>query len=229
MYLQTWAQTFSTSLQNLWIGVVQYVPNIVIAIIILIVGWVIGVFVCKLIEQIFKSLRVDNLLKSAGIDTILERGGLKLDSGRFIGVLVEWFVILAFLVASLGVLGLTDVVTFLNTIVLQDIPHIIAAALILMAAAIVAEVLSKIIVASAKAAKVKTSGFLGNVVKWVIWVLAIVAALLEVGIGRDFLSYLLQGVVIAVSLAVGLAFGLGGQETVAKYLEKVRNDMNSKQ
>jgi hypothetical protein len=100
--------------------------------------------------------------------------------------------------------------------------------LILLVAVVIAEAMRKLVVGSAKAANIKSAGFLGAVTKWAIWIFAILAALLQLGIAVTFLQTLFTGVVVALSLAFGLSFGLGGQTAAARYIEHLRGEMHDR-
>ncbi|MBI2048924.1 MAG: hypothetical protein HYT29_00575 [Parcubacteria group bacterium] len=183
MLLQTWGYILTRSFQELWIGIVGFVPNILVAIIIFVVGWIVAVLLGRVVAHAIGALKLDNALKSANVDEILGRAGFRLDSGRFLGELVKWFVIVVFLVATLDVLKLTQVNAFLQNVVLAYLPQVIAAALILLIAAVIAQALRKVVIGAAKAANIE------------------------------------------LAIALGLAFGLGGQEAAARMLEKMRKDL----
>src|SRR3989338_4605764 len=114
MVFTTWADVLSQSFQNLFYGLVAFIPNLVVAIIIFAVGWLVGVGLGRVVTQIINALRIDQALKSTGIERVLSRAGYELSSGRFLGFLVEWFFIIVFLVAALDVLHLTTVNLFIN-------------------------------------------------------------------------------------------------------------------
>ena len=78
---------------------------------------------------------------------------------------------------------------------------------------------------SAKAASLHAAGFLGKVARWSIWIFAILAALAQLNVAAAFVQTLFTGVVIAASLAIGLAFGLGGQSSAARYLEHLQSEI----
>ena len=161
------------------------------------------------------------------MDEVLKRAGFNLDSGRFVGDLVEWFVIIVFLVASLDVLGLTQVNNFLQQVVLLYLPQVIVAVLILLIAVMIAAAMQRVVVGSAMAAGVRSANFLGAVTKWAIWIFAVLMALFQLGIAAPFVQTLFTGVVVAISLALGLSFGLGGQQAAAGFIEKVREEIKS--
>jgi hypothetical protein len=226
MLLQTWTEVLQSSFRDLWIGVVDFVPNLIVAIIIFLVGWIVGAILGRVVDQIVKSLKVDNALRSAGLDGFMGRAGFELNSGRFLGGLVKWFIIIVFLVASLDVLGLTQVNVFLQEVVLLYLPQVIVSVLILLVAAVIAEVMQRLVVGGAKAANMASANFLGSVTKWSIWIFAILAALFQLGVAAAFVQTLFTGVVVALSLAIGLSFGLGGQDSAARYIEKLRGEIS---
>lgn len=227
--LELWSTGLRESFNNLSEGVIAFIPNLVVAVIIFVIGWAIGSLLGQVVSQIIKSLKVDNLLKSAKVDEVLHRAGLNLDSGRFLGGLVEWFVIIVFLVASLDVLGLTQVTTFLNQVVLLYLPQVIVAVLILLVAVVIASAMQRVVVGAAMAAGVRSANFLGTVTKWSIWIFALLMALFQLGIAAPFVQTLFTGFIVALSLAFGLSFGLGGQQAAAGFIEKMREEIKSHQ
>ncbi len=215
----------STSLKGVWLGVASFIPVLVAALIIAIVGWIIGAILYKFVNQIIKLAKVDSALRSAGVEKFVEKAGFRLDSGMFLGKLVEWFFIIVFLVAALDVLGLTQVTAFLKDVVLGYLPQVIVAALIILVAAIVAEAAQKVVSGSARAASLKSASFAGSIAKWAIWIFAILAAVMQLGIAVSFINTLFTGIIVAIALALGLSFGLGGQEAAARSIEKIRSEI----
>lgn len=224
MFLTTWADVLTMSFQGLISGLVQFVPNLVVALIIFIIGWLVGAGLGRLIAQVIGSLRVDQALRAAGVERVLDRAGFTLNSGAFIGALVKWFFIIVFLLASLDVLHLTDVTVFLRTVVLGYLPQVIVAVLILLVAAVIAEAAQRVVSGAAKAANMHSANFLGTIARWAIWIFAVLAALDRLGIS-PLVQTLFTGVVVALALAFGLAFGLGGQQAAARAIEKIQNEM----
>src|SRR3990172_2367497 len=170
MFIQTWGEVFTSSLQNLWLGVIDFVPKLIIAIIIFIVGWVIAVVVGRAIGQALSALKIDNLFKSIGTEELLARAGWKLNVGGFIGELVKWFIIVVFLITSFDILGLAQVNAFLKDVVVLYLPKVLVAAFILILAAVVADIAERIIEAAPRAAQVKGARFAGTVARHSVWV-----------------------------------------------------------
>lgn len=225
MLIQTWGDVFTASLQGLWIGFIQFVPMLLLAIIIFIVGWVVASVVGKAFSQVIGALKLDKLLSSAGADHMFDRAGIKLDIGGFIGWLVKWFIILAFLVASLNLIGLNVINEFIRDVVLAYIPQVIIAALVLMVAAVVSNGARKVIVSSARAANVPSAGMLGTISYYAIWIFGFIIALSHLGIAEGYMQSLFTAIVAMLALAGGLAFGLGGRDAAARAIDHFRSDL----
>ena len=228
MLLNTWGSVLSSSFQGLWLGIVTFIPSLIVALVILCIGWAIGILVCRIIERFMKMIKFDEALKKAGFEETVKRAGMNLNSGKFIGKLFEYFIVIVFLIASFDVLGLSQVTVFLQQIVLGYLPQLIVAVLILLVGAVVGDVMYRIIVASSRTAGLSSANFLGTVAKWGIWVFTILIALSQIGVAGAFIQTLFTGLVVALSLAFGLAFGLGGQEAAARFIEKTREGMSNR-
>lgn len=227
MFIESWGDVFARSLQGVWLGVASFVPNLVIAIIIFAIGWVLAALVEKLVETVFKALKIDQALKSAGLEDVVKRAGHNLNSGLFVGALVKWFVVVVFLIASFDVLGLNQVTLFLRDVV-GYLPQVIIAVLILMVAVIVGNAMYRIVVASARAAHVKSAELLGRVTRWSIWIFAVLTALFNLGIAPGLIQTIVMAVFAGAALAIGLAFGLGGKEVAQKIVERTYQSLSER-
>lgn len=225
MVFTTWVDVLNQSFQDLLAGLIAFIPSLVIAIIIFVIGWLIGFGLERIVKQIVDALRVDNALRAAGFERVVERAGYKLSSGLFLGILVKWFVIVVFLVAALELLGLEAVTLFLSQVVLGYLPQVIIAVLILLVAAVIADAAQRVVAGSARAAELQAANLLGSIARYSIWIFAILAALAQLEVATAFVQTLFTGVVIAISLALGLAFGLGGQAAAARYIEHLRGSI----
>lgn len=216
------------SFYTLTYGLVTFLPMLVFAVIVFVIGWVVGSIVGRFISQIVHALKVDAALRNAGVEDAVSRAGYKLDTGAFVGGLFKWFIIVVFLLASLEILGLSQVTLFLNQIVLFYLPQVLVAVLILLAGAVIGQVVQNVVTGSARAAGFVSAGFVGALARWTIWIIAILAALTQLGIATAILQTLFMGVVVGLALAFGLAFGLGGQQVAARFLERMSEEMKSR-
>lgn len=218
-----WGDLIVDSLQEVWTVVATFLPLLVGAIIVFIIGWIVAVALGKLVEQIVRALRVDMLLSKLDVEQALERAGWKLNSGAFVGGLVKWFFVVVALLVAVNVLGLGEVSDFLRD-VLMYIPNVIVAALILIIAALVADFTERLVRGSVEAAGYKGS-LVGVVSRWSIWIFAIFAVLLQLRIAEVIVQTLITGLVYGVALAFAIAFGVGGKEAAADVLHRVKEEL----
>jgi hypothetical protein len=224
-YAEAGVQAFQTALQTLATGLATFVPRFIVALFSFIVLWIVAIMLGKLVEQVVRSLKLDSLLEGIGAEEPLARAGYKLNTGAFLGGLVRWFfMVLAFLVA-VDIMQLTAVSEFLSQVVLYYLPNVIVAALIIIAAAVLADIAQKVVRGSAQAANMPSAHFIGAVAKWSIWIFAILAALFQLGVAGPLIQTLLTAFVAMLALAGGLAFGLGGKDTAADFLQKLKKDL----
>lgn len=220
----TWGDVFNTSLQSLWFGFIQFAPRLIVAVVLFILGWVLGSLVAKAIEQVFGSLKIDSLFRSIGAENFFRKAGVNLNSGFFVGEVVKWFIIIVFLLPSLNLVGLTDVSAFLTGSVLGYLPQIIIAAFVLIIAAIISEALSKTVLATAKSMNLKAANMLATVAKYAVWIFAIIIALGKLGLG-DYMSILFSGIIAMLALGGALAFGLGGKEHASRLISRLGEEI----
>jgi small-conductance mechanosensitive channel len=228
MLLQNWGEVFSQSLLSLWYGFISFVPGLLGAIILFILGWVVGSVVGKAITQLVAVLKVDKLFESAGSKDFMNRSGIKLSISGFIGGLVKWFIIVVFLMAALQIIGLTQVNDFLREAVLYYLPKVIIASLVLIIATVLADAMKKLVSASAQAANIRSANMLGSITLYAIWIFAFIIALSELGIASAFMQILFTGFIAALAIALGLSFGLGGKDAASRAIGKISEDMSSK-
>ncbi len=225
MIIQNWGDALNQSFNSFAPSAVQFVLYLIAALIIFAVGWIVGSFIGDLISKLFKLIKVDVALKQAGLDDMLRKGDINLNSGAFVGGLVKWFIIAIFFLSALQVFGLTQVNAYLTDVVVGYVPHVIVAVIILLVSIIIAEVVQKIVVSASATAHLRSSKVLGLITKWAIIVFAILAALVELNIAASLIQILFIGIVSALSIAFGLAFGLGGRDAAARFLDRSVNNM----
>jgi hypothetical protein len=214
-------QVFLGSLQAFWLGIISWLPGVILAIIIFIIGVIVAGLVSKAVAHVINMTKVNGLLDKTSLKDMVNKAGFNLNVGGLIGWLIKWFFILAFLVASLNVLGLSEVNMFLQQIVLFYLPRVIVAVLIVVIGSVLAEVAGRAVAGSARVAHVASANFAGSIARWAIWITTLMFALNHLGIGTELIQTLWIGIVAAAALAFGLAFGLGGKDNASRVLDRV--------
>jgi hypothetical protein len=203
--VQNWATITLEALQGAWQGFLLFLPRLIGAFIVFIAGWLIALLIGKLITEILKKLKLDRFFERTGWKEALEKAEIKVTASQFIGEIFKWILVIVFLFIAVEILGLTQFAEFLKRIVLW-LPNLIVAVAIFVVAIIVADILEKIIRASVKKMELGYGGFFGTLVKGAIYVFAVLAILLQLGVTPQIVNALIFGLIGTISLALGLAF-----------------------
>jgi len=227
MFVQTWVDVINYSLQNLWQGFVMFLPTFLGDLIIFFVGIIVAAGLGKIVEKLIDALKLDRLLGQLGLNKILERANVRLHSGRFVGISVQWFFIIITLLAVSDILKLLAFSDFLKQVLLY-VPNIVVAVLIMLAGVVIAVFLSKLVRASVLAARLHEARFLGALTKWSVLVFAFLAVLSQLGVAGALVNTLIMGFVAMIAIAGGLAFGLGGRDVAAAWLGKIKDEISNR-
>lgn len=218
-----WGTAVLNPLQDIWARFLFFLPSLVGAILILVVGWIVAAGLDRLVTQILKQVRLDQTLNKVGTKTIFEKSGLDMEVSEFVGALVRWTILLVAFLAAADVLQLSNVTEFLNSI-LAYIPNVFVAVGILLIGLFAAHFFAGIVRGTVGAARVQTASLLGAITKWSIYIFTIAVALQQLGIAAVIIDRFLTALFFMLALAGGLAFGLGGQKAASEALEDFRKD-----
>lgn len=214
-------ESLERSMGALWFDVMQFLPQLLISILVLVVGWIVGGMLGGLVAKGFKTLKLDAALDRAGVDDLSERAGYAFKPSQFAGSLVKWFVVLVFAVVAFDILGLNQVTVFAREVVLGYLPQVFAAALILFVGVLVAQLAKDLIMGALRGAGSKSVEMYGKVAYALVLAFSIMAVLNQLQIADELVEILFMGIVFALSLGAGLAFGHGGRDAAGKYIDSL--------
>jgi small-conductance mechanosensitive channel len=225
MLVQTWAEATTLALSKLWEGFWAFVPNLIGALIVFIIGWVVAQGIGKLVAEILNRIKLNQFFERTSWKTALEKAELKVNPSEFIGAIIKWILMIVFLLAVMEILGLVEFADFLKSI-LAYLPNVVIAILILVVTIIVVDIVEKIIRATVEGIKVGYGHLVSTVVKWSIWVFAILTILQQLKFEvANWVFELLKIVFIGIVAMVAIAFGLGGKEMAAEILQDLRKKL----
>lgn len=212
------ADAIAGSFINLWSKVLLFTPEIVAAIVIILVGLLIAPLLGRFARKLVNFIQLDTLSDKVGLTDTFKGLGLNFTFSGLVGWLVKWFFLIAFLIAAVDVLGWTRVNEFLAEIAFY-IPNVIVAVIIFAVGLVVGGFLEKAVKQGITTSKLPITdpALLGSIARWAVVVFAALAALLQLGIASRLIEILFAGVV----LALALAFGLGGRDKAAQLLDRL--------
>ena len=217
-----WYSITIDALLNLWQGFLEFIPVLIGAIVIFVIGWFIALGIGKLVTEILSRLKFNTLFDKTDWQKAFSKAKLDVNPSEFLGAIVKWILVVVFLLAAVEILGFQQFTAFLGGIV-SYLPNVFIAALIFIVAVIAADITEKLIVAGIEKMRVRHSAFAGTIAKWSIWVFAILAILYQLGVVRPMVQTLFSGIIAFFVISFGIAFGLGGKDVASEILRDCRN------
>jgi hypothetical protein len=197
----------------------EFLPRILIAIVVITVGWMLAKGVRFAIVKGLRAVNFNILTERAGMDGFLRDGGIQSDTTEILGLLFYWLVILASLVMAFNLLGLEYITELLGRVV-WFLPKVMVALLILAFGAYFARFVGNAVSAYGRNIRLQDADMLGRIAQYTILAFVVLIALDQVNVGGDIVRQTFLIVLAGVVFALALAFGLGGKEWAAEMLER---------
>jgi hypothetical protein len=201
------------------------VPRVIGFILVLIVGWIISSLLARAVAALLHAVRFNDLARRSGFADFVQKAGIRNDSSGVIASIVKWFVRLITLVVAFDTLGLPAVSNVLNQLLLW-LPNLVVALVVLVIGGLAANALGQLVRGASAKAGFINPGMLAAVTRVAVWSFSVVVAITQLGIATTLINALVIGVIGAVSLAFGLAFGLGGRDRAARVLETMGRNLD---
>jgi hypothetical protein len=207
------------SLTNAFINFVSFLPALIGAAIILIIGWFLSGLLANLIERALKAVGLESAVERSGIGDFVRRSGTRMTVSGVIATLIKYFIFLIFVQAAANVLGIPQLTEIINRIILF-IPNVVVAMAIIVIGSLIARFLSGLVRSSVSELGVGSPNLLATLTQYIVVGFAVIAAIDQLGIAATLVNTLLIGLIGSVALAIGLAFGLGGRDVAAQITQK---------
>ena len=210
------SQSFSSG--NVVIG---WLIKILIVVAVILIGIFFAKILAKIACTVVRRAKIDKAFTSLGWSEQLNKIGVETKPSVVIGWLVKWFVLIAVFSGIVNYLGAQQLSDFLNDI-LAYLPNVIIAVVIVIAGSLIANFVRTAVAGLLKSAQnVTNKGLVANVPYYAIMTITILTALNHLGVGGNMIEILFTGIVLALSIGLGLAFGLGGREYASRVLDKL--------
>jgi hypothetical protein len=222
-----WDNLIVEPIRQMLTRIMAYLPVLLGALVILIVGWIVAKAIRRLVDWLLKVVRFDVMADKAGISEVIRKGDLKISAGEVVSKLVYWLIMIMVLVMTVDALGLPKTSDVLASL-FAYIPRVIAALLVLVVAMFLASFVSGIVRTAAGNARMPRPEIFAGISRWAIIIFAATIAMVELGIAPLLVTATFNIILGGVCLALALAFGLGGKDAAARYLEELRQKRSGK-
>ena len=201
----------------------QYAPRIIGASAVFLFGWALAEMVSRAIIKMSEGLRLEMISEKMGLKHFLERTGIKKNSSHVIAKSVKGYLMFLFFIEATKVAQLNQIAEFLSTII-GYVPEVIISLFIMIVGIRIGNTMQTVITTSLNFTRSNTAHALGIVAKYTIISFAVLAALSQLQIADILIKILFIGFVSMLTIAGGLAFGLGGKDLVKELLEAIKKE-----
>jgi len=211
-----WGSALITGVTAGLITLLAFIPKLIGAILLLIIGWIISGWIARIITAVLTRVGFNTAADRTGVTGFMRQSGMRNPNAAWaLGEIVKWFIRLIFIELAAQALDLQAITTLLTGIVLW-IPNLVVALVILMVAALIARFLADIVRGAASTGGLGNPNLLATVTQAAIIGFAVLVALHQIGIAPDLIRILFAAIVGAIAVAFALAFGLGGRDVAAQ-------------
>ncbi|MBI3011312.1 MAG: hypothetical protein HYY58_02325 [Candidatus Omnitrophica bacterium] len=216
MQTGSWIQTLIVQpVQSLVNQLMAFLPTLLGALLILLIGWLIAEAVQSLIVRILKTIGLDKLADQTQLSAVFAKGGIKQKLSELIGGIVYWLLMLAVVMIVFNALQLTVAAQLLQSVV-TFLPNVIAAVFLLIVGIFAAAFLAATVRTAASNAGIAQATAIGQLVQIVVVIFAAVAALQQLKI--PFFGEVFLIILGGLSLGCAIAFGLGCKELAGRWV-----------
>ncbi|WPB58433.1 mechanosensitive ion channel family protein [Xylophilus sp. GOD-11R] len=207
------------SSRALLLAVLAYLPRLLIAAVVIVVGWLLAKALRFAITKALRAINFPVLTERSGLDNFLQQGGMAGDTTTVFGVLAYWLTILASLLIAFNELGLTYVTDLLSRVV-WFVPNVFVALLVLAFGSYFARFMRDTVQSYCRSVKLQDAALLGKLAQYAILAFVVLIALDQIKVGGDIVRQSFLILLGGVVFAVALAFGLGGKDWAQERIEQ---------
>ncbi|MGH7261399.1 MAG: mechanosensitive ion channel family protein [Nitrospiraceae bacterium] len=215
---QDWMSLMMGPVQQLLSEILVKLPSVLAALLLLLIGMVVGKIIRAAVEKFLKFVRVDEYTEKVKVNELLARLGFGQSPAFVVGFLVYWLIILVFLVSAANAVQLTVVSQLLERFVLF-IPKLIGAVVIVASGLLLGHFFGEVVLNAATANKLDSAVAFSKTVRVVVVVFAGVMAIEQIGIDTTIITSSIQIILGTIGLAVAIAFGMGGKDVAAEIVK----------
>lgn len=222
--IDTWGTEVRDILQQTWDRIVEFAPNIIGAVLIVLIGAVVGMILGYVVTRILQAVRIQSLADQSRFTEVLRKAKVGSDVAEITGTFVKWVTVLAFLIPAAAVLKIEGARDFLEGMLLY-VPKVLGVAVFVIFGAILTDALAKMARVSVDSLGLTLGKVTDALVRWSMYIFIALTAMFALGVAREFIVIMFTGLVAALAIGFGLSFGLGAQSHMNDLVKRIRDDL----
>lgn len=222
--IDTWGTEVRDVLQQTWDRIVEFAPNVIGAVLIVLIGAVVGMILGYIVTRILQAVRVQSLSDQSRFTEVLRKAKLGSDIAEISGSFVKWVTVLAFLIPAAAVLQVEGARDFFEGMLLY-VPKVLGVAVFVIFGAMLTDVLAKMARVSVDSLGLTLGKIVDALVRWSMYIFIALTAMFALGVAREFIVIMFTGLIAALAIGFGLSFGLGAQTHMNDLVKRIREEL----
>ncbi|MEX0291248.1 MAG: mechanosensitive ion channel domain-containing protein [Flavobacteriaceae bacterium] len=215
--INEWKDLTVESLKTMGGDIASTLPNIVGAIVILIIGWLITRIVTFLLGKILKLAKIDRLTDKINESNIFGDVDVKFKVSKVLVGFVKWILFLVFLIVAADIMHWEIISTEIGNL-LRYLPRLFSAIALFMIGLYIATFIRKAILGLFESFEFSGSKIISRLVFYIIVIIITITALNQAGVDTTIITNNVTIILGAFLLAIAIGFGLGSKEVVGDLL-----------
>jgi len=206
------------SLTSMWLEITKIFPNIIGALIVLILGWFITKIIVRITKKLLKLAKANKLDDKLNEIEIIEGKALNFNTIKVVSKFVKWLMYIMLMIMASDILGLKIISTQISEL-LGYLPQLFSALVIFILGLLFASIVKKGLKSLFESMDLSGGKMLSQVVFFLLLTFISVTALNQAGIDTQIITDNINMIIGAFLLAFAIAFGLGARDVVGKLLQ----------
>ena len=199
------------TLEDFVVKTINFLPNLVVAIIVLVLGAFVGKVLSKLVSKVLNQIGFDKLGERINQIEAIQKFDLDIKLSEVVGRLLYYLTLLIFIIISAKALGI-PVISDMVLLLLNFIPKILSAGLMVFVGVLLADILRKFVADLCASFNIASGKLISSAVFFFMLVIIVIASLAQVGINTDLLEFTFSVLVGGIILAFSIGYGFASKE-----------------
>lgn len=197
-------------------------PNLVGALAVFFIGWLLAKLVAKLLKKFLGAIGIDKLAEKLNQIEVVYNSNIRIIPSTMLSKIVYYLMLFIFIMAATEVLGM-EAISDLMTSFMNYIPKLLMALLVLIIGVVLADMLKKAVYTACESLAIPASKLISNVAFYFLFLNIIMISLKQADLQTDFIENNISIVLGGVVLAFALGYGIASRGLMASMLSSFYN------
>lgn len=196
---------------------VDFVPKLVGAVVILVIGVLVAKSVAAIVSRVLKQVGFDKIGEKLNDIDFIRQLQTEIKLSEIVAKVLYYFILLVFITAATETLGVAAITGMVLSLV-NFIPKLIAAAIMLQVGVLLADALKKAVITLCQTFKIESAKLLGMIVFFFFLTITIISALGQAGINTELLESSFNLLIGGIIFAFAVGYGIASRDVMANIL-----------